>query len=325
MFRRLLIVSNVLLSLTSIFAAPVKASGSKPYKVSIAILGPHQSLLDIVSGIESKAKVLGLDVTFDIQHVNFDMTQIPKMLTAFKAKKPDLIVAITTSVAQHAKTVFRGTKTPIVFAAITDPVEAKLISIPNQADGNITGVSDKQDARTIITFIQHTVPTVKRIGIPYSQNEANDRALVDSFKAAAANDVTIVPIPVDSLQDLPQRIRSNIGNIDAVYVGPSNMIQPALPVIVQQANQAKLPVFNFNEAAVLSHQALGSCSVSYVQLGHAVAEMIQSLMNSTAITMIKPKYPEAKDHYGTVSKTVAQRLGIKLPEQPAANVTYVGQ
>lgn len=315
MFRRLLILSNVLLTLTSTFAAP--------FKVAIANLGPHQSLLDIVSGIESKAKDLGLDVTFDIQHVNFDMTQIPKMLTAFKAKKPDMIVAITTSVAQHAKTIFRGTNTPIVFAAITDPVEAKLISKPDQAEGTITGVSDKQDAATIISFIKHTATTIKRIGIPYSQNEA-DRALVASFQAAAT-DVEIIPIPVDSLQDLPHRIRSNARNIDALYIGPSNMIQPALPVIIQQANQAKIPVFNFNEAAVISHQALGSCSVSYVHLGHAVVEMIQTLMNKTPINTIKPKYPEAKDHYGTISKTVARRLGIKLAEKPTANVTYVGQ
>lgn len=316
MFRSLLIVSNVLLTLTSIFATP--------FKVAIANLGPHQSLLDIVSGIESKAKDLGLDVTFDIQHVNFDMTQIPKMLTAFKAKKPDVIVAITTSVAQHAKTIFRGTNMPIVFAAITDPVEAKLISTPDQAEGNITGVSDKQDAATIISFIKHTAITIKRIGIPYSQNEVNDRALVASFQAAAT-DVEIIPIPVDSLHDLPHRIRSNARNIDAVYVGPSNMIQPALPVIIQQANQAKIPVFNFNEAAVISHQALGSCSVSYVHLGHAVADIIQAIINNTPINTIKPKSPEAKDHYGTLSKTVAGRLGILLHEHQASNVTYVGQ
>ncbi len=316
MFRRLLIVSNVLLTLTSIFATP--------FKVAIANLGPHQSLLDIVYGIESKAKDLGLDVTFDVQHVNFDMTQIPKMLTAFKAKKPDMIVAITTSVAQHAKTIFRGTNMPIVFAAITDPVEAKLISTHDQAEGNITGVSDKQDAATIISFIKHTAITIKRIGIPYSQNEANDRALVASFQAAAT-DVEIIPIPVDSLQDLPHRIRSNARNIDALYIGPSNMIQPALPVIIQQANQAKIPVFNFNEAAVISHQALGSCSVSYVHLGHTVVDIIQAIISNTPINTIKPKYPESKDHYGTISKTVAGRLGLKLPEHPASNVTYVGQ
>jgi ABC-type uncharacterized transport system substrate-binding protein len=84
-------------------------------------------------------------------------------------------------------------------------------------------------------------------------------------------------------------------------------------------------VFNFNEAAVISHQALGSCSVSYVHLGHAVADIIQAIMSNTPINTIKPKYPESKDHYGTISKTVAGRLGLKLPERPASNVTYVGQ
>jgi putative tryptophan/tyrosine transport system substrate-binding protein len=317
MFRRL---STVLISLTltftSIFAAP--------FKVAIANLGSHKSLIDVVNGIESKAKELGLDVIFDVQHVNFDMTQIPKMLTAFKAKKPDILITLTTSVTQHAKTIFRGTSVPIVFAAITDPVEAKLLTFPNTPTDTMMGVSDRQDAASIIAFIKHHLPCVKRIGIPFAQNEANDRALLESFKTAA-KDIDIVPIPVDNLQDLPHRIRAAASSVDALYVGPSNMIQPALPVIIQQANRANVPVFNFNEAAVTSHQALGSFSVSYMHLGHAVAKILKELMDGKSISLIAPIYPNADDHYGTVSSTVAKRLKISLPSKPYPNVTYVGQ
>ena len=316
MFRHLSIVLiSLTLTLTSMFAAP--------FKVAIANLGPHQSLIDVVNGIESKAKELGLDVTFDIQHVNFDMTQIPKMLTAFKAKKPDILVTLTTSVTQHAKTIFRETSVPIVFAAITDPVEAKLLVSKNAPTDTMTGVSDQQDTASIIGFMKHHLPCLKRIGIPYAQNEANDRALLNSFKTAA-NDIEIVPIPVDNLQDLPHRIRAATSSVDAIYVGPSNMIQPALPVIIQQANRANIPVFNFNETAVTSHQALGSFSVSYVHLGHAVAMIIKELMDKKPISSITPIYPKAADHYGTVSSTVAKRLKINLPSTPYPNVTYVG-
>lgn len=317
MFR---IITTVLTSLTFSYASIVAA----PYKVAIANLGPHQSLTDIILGIESKAKELGLDITFDIQHVNFDMTQIPKMLTAFKAKKPDAIVTLTTSVSQHAKTTFRGTSTPIIFAAITDPVEAKLLITPNAATDTMSGVSDKQDAASIIAFIKQHVPHIKRLGIPFAHNEANDRALLESFKLAATN-IEIVPIPVDSLHDLPHRIRAVSKAIDGLYVGPSNLIQPSLPVIIQQANRANLPVFNFNEAAVKSHQALGSFSVSYVQLGHAVTLILKDLMDKKPIDSIAPVYPKATDHFGTISTIVAKRLGIVLPSTSYPNVTYIGQ
>jgi putative ABC transport system substrate-binding protein len=317
MFRRLL---TVLISLTLTFTSTF----APPLKVAIANLGPHQSLTDVIKGIESKAKEFGLDVAFDIQHVNFDMTQIPKMLTAFKAKKPDILVTLTTSVTQHAKTIFRGTSVPIVFAAITDPVEAKLLTSSNVPTDTLTGVSDQQDAASIIGFMKYHLPCLKRIGIPYAQNEANDRALLESFKTAA-KDIEIVPIPVDNLQDLPHRIRSAASSIDALYVGPSNMIQPAFPSIIQQANRANVPVFNFNEAAVMSHQALGSFSVSYVRLGHAVATILKELMDKHPISSIAPVYPKATDHYGVISSTVAKRLKISLPSKPYPNVTYVGQ
>lgn len=307
---------SLTLTFTSIFAIP--------FKVAIANLGSHQSLNDIIQGIGAKAKELNLDITFDIQHVNFDMTQIPKMLTAFKAKKPDVIITLTTSVAQHAKTIFKGTSIPVVFAAVTDPVEAKLLSNFNLATDSMTGVSDQQDATSIIAFIKHHLPRLKRLGIPFAHNEANDRALLESFKKAA-KDIEIIPIPIDNLHDLPHRIRSISAGIDAIYVGPSNLIQPALPVIIQQTNRANIPVFNFNEAAVQSHQALGSFSVSYIHLGHAVTLMLKALKDKKPISEITPIYPKASDHYGTISKTVAKRLKITLPAQSYSNVTYIGQ
>jgi putative tryptophan/tyrosine transport system substrate-binding protein len=318
MFRVLL---TVLTSLTLTFTS----ISSTPYKVAIANLGPHQSLLDIIQGIEKKSKELGLDIQFDIQHINFDMTQIPKMLTAFKAKKPDVIITLTTSISQHAKAIFKDTAIPILFAAVTDPVEANLLSLPNQSCGNITGVSDKQDAASIIKFIKHTLPFLKRIGIPYSQNEANDRALLNSFQTAANSfpGLKIIPIPIDSLQDLPHRIRATASLVDALYVGPSNMIQPALPIIIQQANRSKLPVFNFNEAAVTAHQAFASFSVNYVNLGYALANLIKQLIDKTPISSISPLYPKATDHYGTISIPATKRLGISLPLSPYVNTTYL--
>lgn len=317
MYRVLLtVLTSIILTFVSIFAAHLK--------VAVANLGPHQSLLDVINGMESKAKALGLDIEFDIQHVNFDMTQIPKMLAAFKAKQPDVIVTLTTSVSQHAKTIFRDTSIPVVFAAITDPVEAKLLLSDNISCGNITGVSDRQDVGAILKFMGYHVPHLKRIGIPYAQNEANDRALLGSFQEAAKlQHMEIVPIPVDSLHDLPHRIRAVASSVDAIYVGPSNMIQPGLPIIIQQANRTRLPVFNFNEAAVKSHQALGSFAVSYVQLGHTVAMILKRLIHRESISSILPVYPKSNDHYGTVSLSVAKRLGISIPSKSYPSVTYV--
>jgi len=318
MFRVLLtILTSLTLTFTSI--------SSTPYKVAIANLGPHQSLLDIIHGIETKSKELGLDIQFDIHHINFDMTQIPKMLTAFKAKKPDVIITLTTSISQHAKAIFKDTAIPILFAAVTDPVEANLLNLPNQSCGNITGVSDKQDAASIIKFIKHTLPLAKRIGIPYAQNEANDRALLKSFQTAANSfpGLKIIPIPIDSLQDLPHRIRATIPLVDALYVGPSNMIQPALPIIIQQANRSKLPIFNFNEAAVTAHQAFASFSVNYVKLGYATTVILKQLIDKIPLADIPPFYPTAKDHYGTISLRVAKKLGISLPTSSTSNITYI--
>ncbi len=313
---------HLLFSLLSLFLSDLSAKS----RVAIANLGPHQSLIDIVQGIQDHSIHLGLDIDFDIEHVNFDMTQISRMLSAQKARKPDIIVAVTTSVAQHAKTTFRGTKTPIVFAAITDPVEAKLLNSPRQANKNITGVSDLQDVAAALKFMKHHQPELKRLGVPYAQNESNDRALLLSFQTASpGSGVEIVPISIDNLHDMPHRLRAVSSTIDAIYVGPSNMIQPALPTVILQANRAKIPVYNFNEAAVENHYAFASFSVSYTQLGHSVAKILQKLIHGMSVFNTPPTYPKTSEHKGTVSLEVAQKLGIKLPKTPHKNTRYVGK
>lgn len=61
----------------------------------------------------------------------------------FVGDKPDVIVAITTPSAQ---TMLAATKTiPIVFAAISDPIGAKIVSSLTKPGGNMTGSSDRID------------------------------------------------------------------------------------------------------------------------------------------------------------------------------------
>lgn len=316
MFRYILTVLSSLFFITA----------SATTRIAIANLGPHQSLIDIVQGIQDHAKTLNLDIDFDVEHVNFDMTQISRMLAAQKARKPDIIIAVTTSVAQQAKVTFRGSNLPIIFAAITDPTEAKLLEHPNKPHDNVTGVSDQQDIRAVLKFMRHHQPGLKRLGIPFAQNESNDRSLLSAFQEHGnSENIEIIPISIDNLHDMPHRIRAVAPTLDAIYVGPSNMIQPALPSVIQQANRADIPVYNFNEASVHNHHAFASYSVDYTRLGHSIARIIQRLTQGEKICNISPVYPKASEHTGTVSNVVAKRLNVKTPKKPYPSTTYIGE
>lgn len=294
---------TVKLLLTSLCFA--SALAAKQLKISIANLGPHSTLEDIERGIEEYFKAKDLDVVIKKQHVNFDMSAISKMLALLAADKPDVLITLTTSVSQTAKSLLKNKGVKLVFAGVTDPYEAQLVS------EEMTGVSDMQDVEGIVQFMKRLLPELERIGVPYSLGEANDRALLKAFvDAAKKHSVEIVPIPIENLADMRIRIQAAAPNVDCLYVGAGNLIQPALPSIVSVANKFKIPVFNLDSAAVRKHEAFASFAVSYIKLGQSAAEMAENRINDRKVCPVV--YPSYKDHEAVVSRTVANRLGIGL-------------
>lgn len=279
---------------------------AKQLKISIANLGPHSTLLDIEKGIEEYFKKTNSEVVIKKQHVNFDMSAISKMLIQLAADKPDVLITLTTSVSQTAKSLLKNKEIKLVFAGVTDPYEAQIVS------KEMTGVSDMQDVKGIVKFIKLVLPKAKRIGVPYSLGEANDRSLLKAFVSLSEKySIEIVPIPIENLADMRMRVQAAVPKVDCLYVGAGNLIQPALPSIVSVTNKFNIPVFNLNAAAVRKHEAFASFAVSYVKIGYSAAEMAENRINNKDACPVV--YPSYKDHEAVVSRKVADRLGIILP------------
>ncbi|ETO11053.1 hypothetical protein RFI_26320 [Reticulomyxa filosa] len=158
---------------------------AKNIVIGIANYGPHASLEATISGFKKEMSALGYDKQIEYLdlNVNFDQMQIPNMLSRIKASKPDLVIAISTPVAQAAKRVFK--ENPIIFAAIIDPVEAKLLENYNNAGKNITG------------------------SILFSTSEANDKALIEMFKEAGEKEgISTLAVGIDSSREISIKIKA---------------------------------------------------------------------------------------------------------------------
>ncbi|MBV8428493.1 MAG: ABC transporter, partial [Hyphomicrobiales bacterium] len=103
-----------------------------PIHIGIAQWGRHPQL-DAVNAnfraeLAAQGFVEGKDVVYDWEVANFDASILPQILNKLKSASPKLIMTISTPVAQSAKQTLKGAGIPIVFAAITDPIKAKLVT-----------------------------------------------------------------------------------------------------------------------------------------------------------------------------------------------------
>lgn len=283
--------------------------------IAIANYGAHASLDQSIQGIKDGLRARGFkekeNIQYEILDVNFDLTLIQQMLSKLRASKPKALVVVSTPIAQTAKNTIKDI--PLVFTDITDPVGAGLLKSPEASLGNITGASDQQDLRVVLSFAKKILPQAKRVGLLYATSEANDIALVEMMKKAATElAMEVVCIPVDHARDVPMRMQALKGKVDFMYVGVSGAIQPSLPAIVQEADRMNIPVFNANEEAVKQHQVLASFGVSYYQVGINTAELLAQLIAGKPMSSLPPIYPKSHDHRGFISKKRAQRYGIDV-------------
>ena len=282
--------------------------------IAIANYGPHSSLQETIEGLKAKLTQLGYvedkTIRYEITDVNFETSLVIQMLNKLKSNKPHIIVAISTPVAQAAKNTI--TDIPVVYADVTDPVEAGLVS--NDPNSNITGTSDKQDLSLMFKLAKQLLPSAKKVGVLYSTGEANDLSLVNMLVATSKElGLEVVAIPVEHTRDVVTRMKLFKDKVDFIYTGSSGAIQASLPAISSAAQAMQLPLFNFNGEEVISHIALASYGVSHKQVGANAANIIDKLLKGEKIGNIKPVYPTEEDHKAFISRKKADQLGLKIP------------
>ena len=312
-----------------LLAMGATAAFAEPIKIAIANFGDHPQLNAAVAGFKAELAAEGFkegtDVVYTLDHVNFDATLVPQMLTKIEAQKPALVLTVTTPVSQMAKNALAKSGTPIVFTAVTDPVAAGLVPSWDKGGDGITGSSDMQDVDATFKFARSLLPNAKTIGVPFNPGEANDAALVKIMKEKApAEGFAIAEVGVDNANDIPQRVASLAGKADVIYVPESNLIQPAVAAVASAALAAKIPVINTDEGPVKQGIVPASFSMSYDKVGRNAGKLAVRILKGEKPADVAPAKPAYEDHAATLSKKGAAAFGMAIPDS-FANCNCIGE
>jgi len=294
------------------------AASAQEIKIGVANFGEHPQLNAAIAGFKKgladNGYPEGEKVSYTESHTNFDASLVPQMIAKLQADKPSLIYTVTTPVSQIAKKALAGSGINIVFSAVTDPVAAKLTPSWEAGDDGMTGASDLQDMAAVFEFTKRLFPNAKRIGLPYNPGEANDVAMLDKAKeAAAATGLEIAEVGVDNVNDIQQRIASLAGKADVIYVGASNLLQPAVAAVSAAARQAGIPIVNSDDSAVRNGVVPASFSVNYSQVGLAAGKIAAEILGGKDPKTIAPSCPAYEDHAPVISKKAMAAFGVEIP------------
>ena len=297
--------------------------GKKTYKIGIIQQMEHPALDSAREGLEKYLKGKS-DAKFEItvKNAQGDNGTADTIAKQFVSDDVDLIYSIATNASQAAVNATGGTDIPVVFNAVTDGVEAKLVTSNEKPGGNVTGVSDAAPLEKQLEMIREFLPEAKKIGMIYNIGEVNGKLQVKQVeKLASKYNFKIVKKGVSATTEIATAAEQLAGDVDCIYNITDNMVVSATASITDKANAKNIPVFAAEDGQMKAG-LLASDSISYEKLGEQAGSVAYDiLVNGKKAGDIPVE--TAKDTTLYINKKVAEQLGIKIPYSLAERATFV--
>ncbi len=293
---------------------------AEKFVIGINQLAEHPALDDARDGFIEGLKEMGVDVEIVYQNAQGDIPTSLAISQGFVKDNVDLIYAIATPAAQSSKQA--TSEIPILFSAVTDPVEADLVDSMENPGGNITGTSDASPMKEQLASFQKLDPTIKKIGILFNTSESNSDVQIQMAKSLAPElGLEIVEVGISNINDIPQAMDSIIKNVDAIYTITDNMVASAIAIVADKANTAKMVTVGA-EGSHVEGGILLSDGISYFGLGKQTAAMAKSILVDKKSPADIPA-ESGEETTAVFNKSTLDALGLSLDNEVFKGATPI--
>lgn len=300
--------------------------GAKMPSIAVTQIVEHPSLNAVRDGLQAGLAEAGFEtgktLDWQWQSAQGNPATAVQIAKTFAGDAPMAIVAISTPSAQAAASALAlAPKTALIFAAVTDPVAAKLVPSWEQPGDRTTGVSDRAPVAEHLALIQRILPQAKRIGTIYNAGESNSLASVAELKAtASARTLTIVEMTVANSSDVAAAAKSLVGQVDVIYIPTDNTVASALESALKVGIDNKLPIFAGDNDSV-KRGAIGSVSFNYFEMGKQTARLTAKILKGDSPGSLPVETP-AKTELALNLKAAAA-MGVTIPEAIVTSAAVV--
>ena len=300
--------------------------GKKTYKIGICNYVDDASLNQIVASVKTRLGTLAAEnnVTFDISldNCNADANLLSQIISNFEADRVDLMVAVATPVAMAMQSATEESGTPVVFAAVSDPVSVGLVNSLQAPGANITGTSDFLNTDAVIQLILATNPEIKKVGLLYNVGQDSSATPIAAAKKfLQSRGIEIIERTGTTVDEISLAAQALIADgVEAVFTPTDNTVMTAELSIYEMLRDAGIPHFTGADSFALNGAFLGY-GVDYANLGEKTADMI-------AQVLLQEKDPASlpvltfDNGTATVNTEIAQALGYDMQTLESAYAPY---
>ena len=275
------------------------------YKIAVVQQLDHASLDEIRTAIEAELDAKAAEKGITIEYKDFngqnDATMLNQIGTQVVSDGYDAVIPIATLAAQCMATACESTKTPVIYAAISDPAAADLTDIDY-----VTGTSDALNTQSIMDMIFAVQPEAKTIGLLYSNSEANSTTPIAEAKAYLdAHGIAYVEKTGNTNDEIMTAANALVGQVDAVFTPTDNVVMAAAAAVSETLTKAGIPFYTGADSFVTAG-AFATCGVNYTELGTYTADMALDILETGTV----PEYHVMDGGIITVNTETAAALNL---------------
>lgn len=305
--------------------ASEESSGAS-YTIGICNYVDDASLNQIVENINARLAEIeseqGITINVKYDNCNADANVMNQIIANFAADNVDLMVGVATPVAMAMQSATEDSKTPVVFAAVSDPAGAGLVASLEEPGSNVTGSSDNLDTNSVMNLIFAQNPDAKKIGLLYDVGQDSSTAAIEHAKAYLDDKgVEYVERTATTAEEVALAAQALVSDgVDAVFTPTDNTIMKAELAIYETFADAGIPHYTGADSFALNGAFLGY-GVDYANLGRETADMIASILTEGKDPATTPVIT-FDNGTATVNTEICEKLGLDFDTVSEAFAPY---
>ena len=220
-------------------------TGARTYTVGLITNNPNglKNVAGFKAGMAERGYIEGKRITYLFEPRPIRGDELEAALQRMVDAKVDLIFTAGTPTGVAAHKITSGTKVPVVFGVIADPVAAGVMSDLARPGGNITGVKLSQNQARRLELLKTAVPAIQRVWVPYNPNDFAPASAVRQIERLAPElGLELVKAHAHAREEVPALLRNLPSDLDAIFLGPDSTVNSRLQDVLAAAFERGLPV-----------------------------------------------------------------------------------
>lgn len=250
------------------------------YKVAVVKQLDHASMDEIANAITGRldeiAAEKGAEITYQVFSGQNDQSTLTQIGSQIVADGYSAIVPIGTLAAQVMVVAAEDSKTPVIFAAVSDPAYNDLTGIDY-----LTGTSDALNTEFILDMMLAQNPDTAKVGLLYSKSETNSATPIAEAKTYLdGKGIAYVEATANTNDEVIAAASSLIADgVDAVFTPTDNVVMAAELAIYEDLAAAGIPHYTGADSFV-RNGAFATCGVNYTDLGAQTADLVEQALSA---------------------------------------------